>query len=197
MNPRDYRSGWPWLIAALIAGGLFAWASYSARRPSVTVPASETAKSVIAAQPATPVAVAPDPAGTSDPVLIARTTRPAPTSHATPRRVASAEPSAPRGAAGMVVGIDPETGQLGAPTAEQLRDLSRLAGESVSKTSEGLTEIHLADGTVIATLDGRFEEHIIMSIGPDGKPKYGCVHGDDHAHKAMKSTTPVPVLEEK
>jgi hypothetical protein len=196
MKPRDYRGGWPWLIAALIAGGLVAWASYSARRPSVTAPASETAKS-IAAQPAAPVAVAPDPAVTSDPVLTARTTKRATPSHATPPRVASAQPSAPRGTAGMVVGIDPETGQLGAPTAEQLRDLSRLAEKSVSKTPEGLTEIHLADGTVIATLDGRFEEHIIMSIGPDGKPKYGCVHGDDHAHKAMKSTTPVPVLEEK
>jgi len=56
-----------------------------------------------------------------------------------------------------------------------------------------------ANGMQSAALDESFEEALIVSVGPDGRRTFTCVHGlppgADHSHLAA---TPVaPLLEEK
>ena len=80
--------------------------------------------------------------------------------------------------AGMVVGIDPETGKIGPPTAEQRAELDQIAASQnalLSRSAVGLTEEHRADGTVHVNLQGRFQEYATVRIGPDGKKTFGCV----------------------
>lgn len=114
----------------------------------------------------------------SSPAERATTARPAPnetrgasTSKASPTAIAPHE-------AGMVVGLDPETGKLGLPTAEQRAELDQIAASQnalLSRSAAGLTEEHRADGTVHVNLQGRFQEYATVRIGPDGAKTFGCV----------------------
>lgn len=80
--------------------------------------------------------------------------------------------------AGMVVGIDPETGKIGAPTREQREELDQMAasqGALPSRSTVGLVEERRPDGTVHVDLEGRFQEYATVRIGPDGRKTFGCV----------------------
>ena len=100
------------------------------------------------------------------------------------------------GRAGMVVGIDPETGQLGMPTAAQMVELSPREQAMVSRSGAGLTEVRHADGTVSVNLQGRFQEFVVVRFGADGKPVYGCFDDGQALRRALQ-TPPAPPLEEK
>ncbi len=79
---------------------------------------------------------------------------------------------------GWSSGIDPETGKIGPPTAEQRAELDQIAASQnalLSRSAVGLTEEHRADGTVHVNLQGRFQEYATVRIGPDGKKTFGCV----------------------
>src|SRR6185295_11916788 len=97
----------------------------------------------------------------------------------------------PPATAGMVVGIDPETGQLGMPTPEQMQKLSELQQPQVDHSAEGLVEVHHPDGSVSVDLQGRFQEYATVRVGPDGKLIYQCVDGAENAKRAVKSSAPV------
>ena len=104
------------------------------------------------------------------------------------------------GMAGMVVGIDPETGELGMPTPEQLRALSDSPQYEVDHSGAGLLEVHHPDGSVSVDLQGRFQEYATVRIGPDGKRIFRCVDGEESAKRAVESSTPAPAapaLEER
>jgi hypothetical protein len=91
--------------------------------------------------------------------------------------------------AGMVVGIDPETGKLGMPTPEQRQRLLEQdqARAASSHSAEGLVEEHRPDGTVLIDLQGRFQEFATVRVGPDGKLIYQCVEGEKAAERAIHS----------
>jgi hypothetical protein len=91
------------------------------------------------------------------------------------------------GSAGMLIGIDPETGKLGMPTPEQLEDLSDLQQPQIDHSDAGLVEVHHPDGSVSIDLQGRFQEYATVRIGPDGKMTYQCVDGEDNAKRALQS----------
>src|SRR5262245_17628932 len=91
------------------------------------------------------------------------------------------------GAAGMVAAIDPETGELTAPTAEQLRE---LRAAEVSKTGRSTIETYQRpDGTVIGVLDGRFDHYSVVQVGADGKLHSVCAHGEEHCKSALQAPT--------
>ena len=141
-------------------------------------------------RPAAPVAPAV-------PVMPAAPVTPA--TPATPVTVASppAPPvSATPGRAGMVVGIDPETGQIGMPTGPQMLDLSAREQAMISRSGAGLTEVHHPDGSVSINLQGRFQAFVIARIGADGKPAYGCFE-DGAALRRSLQTRPAPAAEDK
>ena len=110
----------------------------------------------------------------------------------------SARVFAAPGTAGMVVGRDPETGQLGMPTPEQIAELSSKQAEDLNFSTEGLIEEHHPDGSVSIDLQGRFREFSYARTDARGKLMFDCT--DDYASilRAIKSSTPAPArLEEK
>jgi len=103
------------------------------------------------------------------------------------------------GATGRIIALDPETGELGAPSPEQVRSLRAAPGvAAVSRTEEGLTETRLTDGTVILDLDGRFQDQVLARLDRNGRLVYGCVHDEGRPrHRATRDTIPTSALEEQ
>jgi hypothetical protein len=86
----------------------------------------------------------------------------------------------PVGTAGMVVGIDPETGKLGMPSREFRDALRESQGDpAVSRSMEGLEVIHRPDGSKMIDLKDRFQDYAVVRITPDGRKEQDCVQGPD------------------
>lgn len=95
--------------------------------------------------------------------------------------------SAP-GAAGVIVAIDPATGKLIQPSAEQVRALIPPVPAGMDRSFEGLVEIHKPDGTVGIDLQGRFADYAVVRMGPNGKPVFRCVHGEAELQQSLRDT---------
>lgn len=107
---------------------------------------------------------------------------PVPALVTTPNSATIGAPSSaePVGAAGMVVGIDPETGKVGMPSRE-FRDAVREshASAAMSRSMQGLQVIHRPDGSKMIDLKDRFQEYTVIRITPDGRKEQVCVQGPD------------------
>jgi hypothetical protein len=125
----------------------------------------------------------------------AHATTPARPAHATAGQPASAAPAA----AGMVISIDPETGALVAPTAEQMLRLTPAERTGLMRTAEGLTQVRLPGGGVMVDLQGRFLEFSVVQLDLEGRPRLHCVDdaGTLRALLAPCAPAPTPALEEK
>ena len=112
---------------------------------------------------------------------------------------AVAAPTTPAGAAGMVVAIDPETGALVAPTAEQVRTLTAAERTGLMRTSEGLTEVRFPDGSVKVDLQGRFMEYSLVQLDRTGCPHFLCVNDEIVLRALLARYAPAstPAYEEK
>lgn len=112
---------------------------------------------------------------------------------------AAAAPTTPAGAAGMVVAIDPATGALVTPTAEQVRTLTAAERTGLMRTSEGLTEVRLPDGGVMLDLQGRFMEYSFVSLDPSGCPHFLCVNDETVLRALLARYAPAstPACEER
>jgi hypothetical protein len=142
------------IVACSAAAG---WRQYqSATAPELTPDPTPKAHS------ADPVSPTPEPAEVAS----------EPVAHATPTSKVAA-PVATSAAAGMVVAIDPETGQLGMPSVEQLRELFP-PGTSVAQTPDGFVVTHRPDGSVSIDVGNQLQEYSFVHIGPDGKRVQGC-----------------------
>lgn len=174
MRPRTFFA---WGAGVVAAGLLLPHAAATPRsRAQQHAPAAPTTRASVAPRPEAPARVA----------AAAVRSEAAPAANA---------PSAPA-RAGMVVGVDPETGQLGMPTAGQMAELSAQEQSMISRSGEGLVQVHHPDGSVSINLQGRFQELVFVRIGPDGKPVYGCLDDANALRRALR-TRPVPPLEEK
>jgi len=104
-------------------------------------------------------------------------------------------------ASGMKAAIDPATGRLVRPTAEQVQALDAQAGvrrAADDDPSRGIPVIRLANGAEIAHLDERFQEFEVARIGADGKLVRSCVQGPDAAAKLRadaQAVAPKPARE--
>jgi hypothetical protein len=90
------------------------------------------------------------------------------------------------GSAGMVIAIDPETGEVGMPNAEQLAELKVNDDLSVTRDAGGI-QTTLLNGTVIMDLQGTNMDYAVVRKAKDGSNVVGCVqHPDqvDHVHPA-------------
>ena len=104
---------------------------------------------------------------------------------------------------GMKAAIDPATGRLVRPTAEQVRELDAQAGvrrAADDDPSRGIPVIRLANGAELAQLDERFQEFEVARIGADGKLVRACVQGPAAAAKfradaPAKAPAPKPARE--
>lgn len=187
MSPRMHRpSGGAVAAALLLLACVPALqdAPPSARSPEVTAaPAKQTAT------PAPAARSSPAPAPPARPVASAR-----PTSSAAPAAPAPAAP-APVPLPGMVVAIDPETGEPGMPSPGQLAELRALAVPEINTSAEGLIEVHHPDGSVSIDLQGRFQQYSMARIGPDGKLRFECNDASHAACRTTRARPPAPALE--
>jgi len=100
-------------------------------------------------------------------------------------------PAPYRAMAGMRAALDPATGRLIAPSAEQTRRMSELMwGYGPVDEDQPLVGQRLADGTELADLDQRFMEFVVVEIGPDGKLRKRCVTGPQPSVVGTAGATP-------
>ena len=112
---------------------------------------------------------------------------------------AVAPPTTTAGAAGMMIAIDPETGALVPPSAAQMLRLTSAERTGLLRSSEGLTEVRLPNGTVMVDLQGRFMEYSVLRLNLQGRPRLGCVDDERALLHWLTSREPAPttVCEEK
>jgi len=116
---------------------------------------------------------------------------------------ASAAPAAPVGRApetvvpgAMMMARDPLTGELRAPTAEEMAALGAglsRAGQSLNYSDEGLKQVVLPDGTVMVDLQGRFMSTSVAFIDADGRLVRQC---NDHPGLAFDHRDHAPTSPE-
>jgi len=125
-------------------------------------------------------------------------TAPSRTTATQPGRAEPAAVSDRAAAAGMVVAVDPETGEQGMPerepflefTVEELQAFARLE-------AEGLVTVRHPDGSESIEHEGRFVDYSIVRIGKDGKPHFECVHGTHGVQSALRKGRPARSAQEE
>jgi len=100
------------------------------------------------------------------------------------------------GTAAMRVAIDPETGELvTGPDAMRLSsqaggDKSAAMENMLSRSSEGLEEIHHPDGRVSVHLQGRFMSASVARLSEDGKVETLCTEDMIAAEDFLNDSKP-------
>jgi len=84
-------------------------------------------------------------------------------------------------AAGQTVVLDRQTGQTRPLTPEEARRLAEGIKELVSQSTEGLVQIHRADGSVSMDLQGRFQNVMLAKKEADGTISQACVDNVESA----------------
>jgi hypothetical protein len=77
--------------------------------------------------------------------------------------------------AGQQVQFDPQTGQVQGLTPEEARKLARGLKPLVNKSTKDLEEVHHADGSTSANLEGRFRNVTVAKVDEDGNLVQSCV----------------------
>ena len=92
---------------------------------------------------------------------------------------------APVAVNGLRVSIDPVDGAYSMPAPDEMPQLVTTTGDDAP-----VPVLHRADGSARATLDERFADFAVVTLGPDGKPRWTCVHGSAEASKFMRAPAP-------
>jgi hypothetical protein len=93
--------------------------------------------------------------------------------------------------AGQQVAIDPATGRLRPPTAEERRALAAAMKQLVNRSTAGLRVRTHANGMQSVDLEGRFLSVATASTDADGKIRQSCVT-DEKGAKALAAKTGTP-----
>ena len=132
------------LVGALVVTAGLIWSGGHRSRVEAKAPA-ETAAVVAAPAPVAPQAATPPP-------------------------VAHTAQSQVKAAAGMRIFLDPETGEIGPPTAAA----TGLETEANSEDMTGLQQVQLPDGSYMVDLQGRFEESMVIQLDANGHRVVSC-----------------------
>jgi len=90
---------------------------------------------------------------------------------------------------GMRIAADPVTGEAVPPDAGPALTIEEMQALARQETA-GLVTIHNTDGSEILNHEGRFTDYSILRVGPDGKPVFQCVQGEDALRRAFSQTAP-------
>jgi hypothetical protein len=93
-------------------------------------------------------------------------------------------PNTASATSGLQVQIDPVDGAYSMPAPGQTRSIL------VPAEDEPVAVTRRMDGSVRAQLDERFADFAVVTLGPDGKPRWTCVHGSTQADKFMRAPAP-------
>ncbi len=95
---------------------------------------------------------------------------------------------------GMQVAIDPVTGQLRAPNAEEARILTAALRLTLNDSSDGLQGVRLANGAEMLPLEGRYMNVFIALMHPEGGLQTECVSNADQAAAVVAAAVKAPVV---
>ena len=95
--------------------------------------------------------------------------------------------------------IDPETGQLRAPSPEEARALADAARADLARAVESLEAVVHPDGMISLDLKGFFMQNVVAVRTPDGSLSMGCVDGPPTPVTFVPpdAVKPAPKLEER
>jgi len=175
------RSGWIFAGSTAALAGAFALSL--AQTPTVTAPQA----AIVTPDPVSAPALAAAPAAAPVAVAKPRTIAPVAKRAATP--VSGIVP----GSAGMMIFKDPETGEIGAPSAEQLAEMRLTESDMVAKDNQGVIT-HNPDGSMTLDLQGAGQDYTVIRRLADGTIVAGCTrHPGEAEHTHLTPTE----LEEK
>jgi hypothetical protein len=86
---------------------------------------------------------------------------------------------------GVQVTIDPTTGRMQPPTAEESAKLAAALQTMLSHDSDGLEPVQLPDGTIIIDLQDTFQEAVMASVSAKGKVTLRCVSDGAQAARIL------------
>jgi hypothetical protein len=92
---------------------------------------------------------------------------------------------APVAANGLRVQIDPVDGAYSMPAPDATPQVVVTPDDEAPQPV-----LRRADGSMRATLDDRFADYAVVTLGADGKPRWTCVHGSREASRFMRAPTP-------
>ena len=92
-----------------------------------------------------------------------------------------------------------ESGKADAQAPAPAKDKDAALRAALSRSQEGLFEVHLADGTVAIDLQGRFQVMSVVRMLPDGTISFECSTHLDSSGEYREATTtkqqqPAPLL---
>ena len=83
--------------------------------------------------------------------------------------------------AGQDVPVDPKTGLIRPLTQREAERLAQGLKEMINTSTEGLEEVHHADGSVSVDLEGRFQSVTVARKNKDGSTTTSCVNNPSAA----------------
>ena len=100
---------------------------------------------------------------------------------------------------GLRAFLDPQTGELRQPTAEEARALSRASREAFALAVDSLQAVVHPDGMISVDLGDLFQQDLVAVKGPDGSISMRCLPraGSFAQRRSTPAPAPAPALEEK
>src|SRR6266403_585379 len=83
--------------------------------------------------------------------------------------------------AGQDVQVDSQTGQIRPLTPQEAQQLAEGLKGMLNRSTEGLVQVHHADGSVSMDLDGRFQHVMVAKTNDDGTVTQSCVDSPQDA----------------
>jgi len=93
-----------------------------------------------------------------------------------------------RSVGGAQVAIDPATGRVQQPTAEQAQALAAGLQHMLARETEGIPVTQLPDGTFMANLEDTFQEVAMATVDRKGRVKLHCVNDGAQALAILNGT---------
>ena len=108
-----------------------------------------------------------------------------------PSASATTRPMVTRSVGGVQVTIDPATGRVQQPSAEQIQMMTAHLQHLVSRNTEGLPVTELPGGGVMVNLDDTFQEIVMASVDRKGQARLHCVNDEAQMMAILNGTAPV------
>jgi len=90
-----------------------------------------------------------------------------------------------RNVGGVQVKIDPATGRMQQPTAQEAALLAISLQRMLGREAEDLVPVQLPDGTIVIDLQDTFQEAVMATVSPKGKVTMRCVNDAAQAARIL------------
>jgi hypothetical protein len=88
-----------------------------------------------------------------------------------------------RRVAGQDIQVDTQTGEIKPLTPQEAQQLANGLAPMLDNSTDGLVQVHHADGSVSMDLQGRFQNVTVVKMNTDGTIEQGCVDNPRAAAK--------------